>query len=119
MQHLNMLLSFNYVYDWTAERGRYRVVRVAWLWCRESPEDRGVEAGLRHSTTGRLSLSTQPYKWASLLNQETIRHSIERDGLRLSFAVTNIQWDEVRTDYLTTQVLQSGQKTQYPLRAYL
>ena len=35
------------------------MVRAARLWCTKSPEGREFEAGFRHPTTGKLSLSTQ------------------------------------------------------------
>ena len=41
------------------ERRRARVVTAARLRCRKSPLGREFEAGLRHATTGKLSLSTQ------------------------------------------------------------
>ena len=41
------------------ERRHGRVVRAAWLWCRNSPQSHEFEAGLSHATTRKLSLSTQ------------------------------------------------------------
>ena len=41
------------------ERRRGRVVKAARLRRRKSPQGREFEAGLRHATTGQLSLSTQ------------------------------------------------------------
>ena len=59
----------------------------AWLWCRESPEGREFKAGLCHPTTGKLC---QPSgKWVFFSNQGRIRQQKERDGLGLSFAVTD------------------------------
>ena len=43
---------------WENERRRGRVVRAAWLWCRVAVS-REFEARLRHTATGKLSLSTQ------------------------------------------------------------
>ena len=47
------------VFHVIVERRHSRVVRAAWLWCRKSPEGGGLEAGLRHPTIRKLSLSTQ------------------------------------------------------------
>ena len=43
----------------TLERRSGRVVRAIRLWCIKLPDGREFEAGLRHPTTGKLSLSTQ------------------------------------------------------------
>ena len=60
------------------------------LWCRNSPEGREVEPGLRHPMTGILSLSTQQ-KLLSLLSQGRIRQRNERNGLRFSSVVPMTQ----------------------------
>ena len=54
---------------------------------------REFKAGLRHSTTGKLSLSTQQWMGTFFMNQGRLRQQKERDGLRLSSAVPKIQWD--------------------------
>ena len=41
------------------ERRRGQVVREARLWCKNSPYGCEFEAGLRHATTGKISLLTQ------------------------------------------------------------
>ena len=41
------------------ERRRSRVIRESCLWSRRSLEGREFKAGLRHPTTGKLSLSNQ------------------------------------------------------------
>ena len=35
------------------------MVRVAWLWCKKSPEVCELKARLQHATNGKLPLSTQ------------------------------------------------------------
>ena len=41
----------------SSERRHGQVVRAALLWCRKSPEGHEFKTGLRHPTTGKLSLS--------------------------------------------------------------
>ena len=50
---------------------------------------REFEAGLRHATTGKLSLSTQQ-KCVPFSNERRIRQQKERDWLRLSLVVPKI-----------------------------
>ena len=42
-----------------AYKRRSRVIRVAWLWFRKSPDGYEFEAGLRNAMTGKLFLPTQ------------------------------------------------------------
>ena len=64
------------------ERRRCGVVRVAWLWCRKSPEGRELKTGLRHPTTAKLSLSThQNWVLSFELGKNKVRK--ERDGICL------------------------------------
>ena len=51
------------------------------------------EAGLRHATTGKLSLCQPSSPWGPFSNEGRISQRKERDGLRLSSAVPKIQWD--------------------------
>ena len=53
---------------------------------------REFEARLRHAATGKLSLSTQQ-KMGTFFELGKAKAAKERDGLRLSSAVTKIQWD--------------------------
>ena len=46
-------------FDMYNEMRRGRLVRAVRLWCRKSQYCCEFEAGLRHATTGKLSLSTQ------------------------------------------------------------
>ena len=68
------------------------MIRLAWLWCRKSPEGCEFEAGFHHLTTGKVSVSPA-VNWYLFLHQGRIRQSKQRDGLRLSFAVPKTQWD--------------------------
>ena len=45
------------------------MVRAARLWVSKSPEGREIETGLRHPTTGKLSLSTQQKMGICTLNK--------------------------------------------------
>ena len=53
---------------------------------------REFEARLRHVAAEKLSLSAQQ-KMGTFSNKGRIRQRKERDGLPLSSAVLNIQWD--------------------------
>ena len=55
------------------------------------PEDREIETGLRHRTTGKVYQPNS--KSVPFPNQETIRRRRERHGLLLSLDVPKIQWD--------------------------
>ena len=59
-----------------------RVVKVAWLRCRKSPEDRVFGAEFRYPTTGKLCQPSS--KWVPLSVLRRIRQRKERDGLRLA-----------------------------------
>ena len=52
---------------------------------------REFEAGLRHSTTGKLCQPSS--KWVPVSNKGGIRQRKERAGLCLSPDVPKIQWD--------------------------
>ena len=52
---------------------------------------REFETGLRHAMTGKLCQPSS--KWVSFSDKGKIRQRKERDGLRLSSAVSKIQWD--------------------------
>ena len=58
---------------------------MAQLWCRKSPQGREIEAWLHHAMTGKPSS-----KLVHFLNQGRIRQRKERDGLRLSSAVSKM-----------------------------
>ena len=56
-------------------------------------EGRGFESPIGQSATGKLALFKQRYIGTLCFsNQERVRQRKERDGLRLSFAVSKIQW---------------------------
>ena len=57
---------------YSKERRRSRGVRDVRLSCRKSPEDREIEPGLRHPTTGKLSLPTSS-KWVPFSIKGRIR----------------------------------------------
>ena len=70
------------IFTFTNERRPNRVVRETRLWCRETPEGRQIEPGLRHSSTGKVFLSTQQF-----FSQGRIREKQKGEGFSLSSPV--------------------------------